>query len=210
MIKIDVSTWKRKQTYLFYKDMDIPTYSMTFNLDVTSFYQHIKKIKTSFYFSFMHLVMKEMNQIENFKYRFIKDEPYLCESIHPSFTDLIKDTDQFKIVTIDLVDDLNMFIQLAKEKSFLQGDQFIDYHEEARQDLVYITTFPWAFYQSVTQATNLDSKDAIPRVTWGKYEEQMGRIIMPFSVSVHHAFVDGLHVGMLIQNIQKSLNAYLD
>ncbi len=47
-------------------------------------------------------------------------------------------------------------------------------------------------------------------MTWGKYEEQMGRIIMPFSVSVHHAFVDGLHVGMLIKNIQKSLNAYLD
>jgi chloramphenicol O-acetyltransferase len=208
MIKIDISNWKRKQTYLFYKDMDIPTYTMTFNLDVTSFVHHIKQNKTSFYFSFMHLVMKEMNKIENFKYRFIEDEPYLYETIHPSFTDLVKDTDQFKIVTVDLIEEIDQFIKHAREKSLAQGDQFIDFNEEVRQDLVYITTFPWAFYQSVTQATNIDSKDAIPRVIWGKYEEQNGCFIMPLSLTVHHAFVDGIHVGMLIENLQNSLKTY--
>lgn len=205
MIKIDVSTWVRKQTYHFYKDMDLPIYSMTFELDVTSFYQEIKKRKTSFYFSFMHLVMKEMNQIENFKYRFISDEPYLFEHIHPSFTDLVKDTDQFKIVTVNYNEDDISFIEAAKKKSELQKDTFINFDEEIRQDLVYITTFPWASYTSVTLATNIDSKDAIPRVTWGKFEDKNGRLIMPFTVAVHHAFVDGLHVGMLIQNIQKAL-----
>lgn len=206
MNKIEISTWKRKQTYLFYKDMDIPMYSMTFHLDVTSFHQHMKREKMSFYLSFMHLVMNEMNQIENFKYRFIKEEPYFFPVIHPSFTDLIKDTDQFKIVTVDFMSDVNQFVKEAKMKSDLQGDVFINFEEELRQDLVYITTFPWAAYQSVTLATNMDSKDAIPRVTWGKFEETNGRFIMPFTIAVHHAFVDGFHVGMLIQNIQKALN----
>lgn len=208
MIKIDLSTWSRKQTYLFYKDMDIPIYSLTFQLDVTSFYYDVKKKQTSFYFSFMHLVMKEMNQIDNFKYRFIDQEPYLFETIHPSFTDLIQGTDQFKIVTVDYLSDVNQFVSSAKEHSRLQGNQFINLDEEIRQDLVYITTFPWASYQSVTQAINIDSKDAIPRVTWGKYEDMNGKLIMPFTIAVHHAFVDGYHVGMLIQNIQKALKTY--
>ena len=206
MRKIDIDQWNRKETYLFYKDIDVPMYMMTFQLDVTHFYEEIKKRKLSFYLSFMHLVMGEMNKIENYRYRFLDGEPYLVDRIHPSYTDQIDDSDQFKIVTVDYDEDLVTFIHHAKEVSKKQGKTFIDLTQEVRQDLVYITTFPWASFMQVSHAHMIDNKDAIPRVAWGKFEQINQKYIMPFAIESHHAFVDGRHVGMLIQNLQNAIH----
>jgi len=208
MNKIHIDTWSRKETYQFYREVDLPTYLMTFQLDVTRLYHYIKKEGLSFYLSMIHTSLEVMNSIENFKYRFINSEPYLMDSIHPSFTDQIDGSDQFKIVTIDFDDDLKTFNRLAKEKSKLQGSTFIDLKEEQRVDLVYITSFPWASYTQVSHAKHLDKYDAIPRVCWGKFEDIQGKKIMPFSIEVHHAFVDGLHVGKLITKLQEKLNQF--
>jgi chloramphenicol O-acetyltransferase type A len=209
MKKIDVATWERKQVFNFYEHMDVPMYNMTFELDVTRFYRYVKANNQSFYFTFMHLVMKEMNKIENFKYRFVDDTPYVFDTVHPSFTDLINGKESFKIVTIDYVADEKQFIELAKKASDDQGDTFIDLSEEVRDDLVYITTFPWATYQQVSFAHNINHHDAVPRLTWGKYHIVNDRKVMPFSIGVHHAFVDGFHVGKLINNLQSALDAYI-
>jgi chloramphenicol O-acetyltransferase type A len=186
MKKIDIINWKRKNTYEFYKDMDIPRYQVTVDLDVSSFYKYVKKQELSFYFSFMWLVLRELNQIDNFKYRFVDQEVYIFDVVSPSFTDKVDDGDTFKIV----------------------NSEFIDDNDEIRQDLVYITTFPWAKFTHASHPTNLDSKDAIPRIGWAKFEKQGEKMMMPFTIEAHHAFVDGFHVGKLINAIENRLKEY--
>lgn len=206
MRKIDLQNWDRLNTYNFFISVDIPRYLMTFNLDVTNFYRYVKKNNYSFYLTFIYYVMQTMNQIENFRYRFIGEEPYLFDSTHPSFTDSIEGTENFKIVTVLLENDLKTFLEIAKQTSFKQGTTFIDQEMEKREDLVYITTFPWAKYTQVSHAHHMDRFDAIPKLVWGKFEESNHQLQMPFSIEVHHAFVDGLHVGKLINLLQEKLN----
>ncbi|MBU1142774.1 MAG: chloramphenicol acetyltransferase [Firmicutes bacterium] len=206
MHKINLQNWDRFNTYNFFISVDIPRYLMTFNLDVTNFYRYVKKSNYSFYLTFIYYVMHTMNQIENFRYRFIGEEPYLFDSTHPSFTDLIEGTENFKIVTVLLENDLKTFLEIAKQTSFNQGKTFMNLEMEKREDLVYITTFPWAKYTQVSHAHNIDRFDAIPKLVWGKFEESNQQLLMPFSIEVHHAFVDGLHVGKLINLLQEKLN----
>jgi chloramphenicol O-acetyltransferase type A len=206
MTKINIDSWSRKGIYTFYKDIDVPQYHMTFELDVTHFYHVIKSKQLSFYLSMMYITMKELNQIENFRYRYIQKEPYLMNQTHPSFTDRIEGTDLFKIVTVEMTESLESFVIKAKTISEQQGRQFVDEHQEERQDLVYITTFPWAFFTQVSHAHNIDKYDAIPRLIWGKYKKVGEQLIMPFGIQAHHAFADGMHVGMFIQNLQETLN----
>lgn len=205
MEKINLETWNRMQHYKFFKDLDVPRFLITVNLDVTKFVRKIKANKLSFYLSFMHLVMLEVNKIENFRYRIINDEVYLFDETHPSFTDLIEGTELFKFVTVNFRSNLLEFIDKAKQKSKIQGDTFVDMDEEQRYDVVYITTFPWAFYTQVTHAHNIDKKDSVPKIAWGKFENFNDKLILPFSIEVHHGLMDGLHVGKLIQNIQQAL-----
>lgn len=203
---IDIATWDRKETFEFYKNLDHPMYQMTFNLDVTHFYEVIKAHKKSFYFSFMYLSMREMNKIDAFKLRFHQNQVVLYDLIHPSFTDNIEGTERFKIVTVDYQDDWVSFVEHAKQVSLAQGELFIDLSKEERDDLVYVTTFPWASFTQVTFAFNHNSKDAIPRLTWGKFEVINQRKIMALGIGVHHAFVDGIHVGQFINHLQDALN----
>ncbi len=208
MKKIDINHWSRKHTFDFYKDMDIPRYQVTVDLDVSGFYRYVKEHKLSFYFSFMWLVLKELNQIENFKYRFVDGQPYMFDMISPSFTDKVGDGDTFKIVNTPFIDDIHKFQENAIKKSTDQGNLFINLDDEIRQDLVYITTFPWAKFTHASHPTNLDSKDAIPRIGWAKFEKVGQKMLMPFTIEVHHAFVDGFHVGKLINALENALKEY--
>ncbi|MBN2268535.1 MAG: CatA-like O-acetyltransferase [Acholeplasmataceae bacterium] len=205
MKKIDLKTWERFGTFDYFRKLDHPRYIMTFELDITHFYQKVKKDKQSFYLSFIHFVMSVINEHDAFHYRMEGDDVVYFDTIHPSFTDLIENTDRFRIVTINYESDQQTFIKHAKEKSIKQGHQFIDLEEDKRKDLVYITTFPWATYTQVTHAENHDPQDAIPRLVWGKFRDVEGKLIMPFSIEVHHGFVDGYHLGLLIQDIEKRL-----
>jgi chloramphenicol O-acetyltransferase type A len=101
---------------------------------------------------------------------------------------------------------IEKFMNQAKSISLSQGETFINAEMEKRSDLVYITTFPWAKYTQVSHAHQLNRYDAIPKLVWGKFEKINERLIMPFSIEVHHAFVDGLHVGKLINLLQEKLN----
>ena len=206
MQKIDINKWDRKNTYEFFIHTDVPRYLMTFNLDVTNFYQYVKKYRYSFYLAFIFEVMNAMNSIENFRYRFVDQEPYVFDMTHPSYTDNIDGTANFKIVTVQMENNIKEFIDKAKRTSLSQGSTFINLEMESRSDLVYITTFPWAKYTQVSHAHNMDKFDAIPKLVWGKFEEENKKLMMPFSIEVHHAFVDGLHVGQLIQLLQEKIN----
>jgi len=200
-MKINLETWNRNQHFNFFKQLDVPRYLITVNLDVTLF---VKKIKSQ-NLSFIHLAMSEVNKIENFRYRIINQDVYLFDETHPSFTDVIEGTELFKFVTSNMDSNLSTFITKAKQKSKDQGNHFLDENEEERFDVVYITTFPWASYTQVSHAHNIDKNDSIPKLAWGKFEDINGKLMMPFSIEVHHGLVDGLHVGKLIQNIQKAL-----
>jgi Chloramphenicol O-acetyltransferase len=47
---------------------------------------------------------------------------------------------------------------------------------------------------------------AQPIFDWGKYQEREGKFMMPSAVQVHHAFVDGIHIGKLADKLQRYLD----
>jgi chloramphenicol O-acetyltransferase type A len=207
MIKIDRSTWNRKEHFDFFMKLDIPQYIMTFEMDVTPLVSYVKAHHQSFYFSMIHTVMKTANQIENFKYRIIDGEVYLMNVIHPSFTDMIEGSDLFKFVSANYHEDLDAFIEHAKNVSNTQK-AFIDLKEEQRHDLVYITTFPWATYTQGTNAMNIDKTDAIPRISWGRFQCRDGQCKMPLTLTLHHGFIDGHHVHLYLEKLKENILSF--
>jgi chloramphenicol O-acetyltransferase type A len=43
-------------------------------------------------------------------------------------------------------------------------------------------------------------------VSWSQFVEENGKKILNLSVEVHHGLVDGYHLGLLINQLQKTLN----
>ncbi len=65
---------------------------------------------------------------------------------------------------------------------------------------------PWVSFTHVSHTDAGDNTDATPVFNLGKYFESEGKLLLPFSVKVHHSFEDGVHIGKLAERLQKYLD----
>lgn len=207
MKTIDMATWERAEHYKFFHAMDYPQYNICMDVDITNFLEIIKLKKLSFYYAMIYAAMAAANEVEEFKYRIHGDEVVLHERLHPSFTDLAQDSDLFKFVTVELEPNMEAFVTKAKEKSE-QQKRYLPFEEMMRDDLVYLTCIPWISFTHLSHTINLSKDDSVPRISWGKYYRQGDRVLLPYSVQVNHALVDGVHVGRYVEKLQDFLNHY--
>ena len=144
MKQIDLETWNRKDHFMHFSKMDYPQFNICMDIDISNFLIYTKNEKLSFYYSMIYAVSQVLNTIDNFKYRIRDGKVILHEKIHPSFTCINKDAndDLFKIITVDLVDDMAEFEKAAKETSKKQKSLFDSATSSYRDDLIYITCIP--------------------------------------------------------------------
>ena len=43
-------------------------------------------------------------------------------------------------------------------------------------------------------------------VTWGKYEAENNKIILPLTMNIHHAVANGFHISRFFNEVQKLIN----
>ena len=77
----------------------------------------------------------------------------------------------------------------------------IDEEEDEVYDKFFISTLPWISYTAIVQPVPVPA-DSNPRITWGRYFEQGGRILLPVSVLCHHALVDGVHLARFYELLE--------
>jgi chloramphenicol O-acetyltransferase type A len=206
MFYVDLNTWERREMFEFFSSYELPRFNLVFDLDVTKLVHDTKQAHRSFYLSLMHLIVLEMNTIENFQYRIDEQGVLLSPITHVSFTDRMSDEKRFKMVPSEFLNDRDAFISRAKETSRLQGDTFFVPNAEKILTTVYVTSFPWGKFSGFTHATKLGPKDSVPRISWSQFVDIGDKKILSLSIEVHHALVDGYHVGLLLKQIQDALN----
>ena len=211
--KVDRAAWPRNEIFTFMSSMSNPYYAVTFRQDVTEVYRYAKKHEISFYYALVYLCTKAINEVEAFRYRICGDEVwYREEDRAPSFTDLKKGSEQFHIVTMPAGPSLPEFARAARKRSAEQTC-FLD-SEGQTDGLIYFSCLPWLDMTGLTNErdlTRLGSQDeSIPRIAWGRYVPEGGRLKLGISIEVNHRLIDGVHIGQfgaalnrLIQELNK-------
>ena len=199
----DFETWKRKDYCQIYRNAVQPQYCVSFELDVTNFKKRVKENNLSFTMAFIFAVTKCANEIEEFRYRFLDGDVVLYESIDTSFTYLDKETELFKVVYVPMQDTIEKFVQLATVTAENQKEHFTGPVED---DVYQFSALPWISFTHISHTDFGNREKAQPIFDWGKYQEREGKFMMPFAVQVHHAFVDGIHIGKLEDKLQRYLD----
>ena len=202
---IDVSTWKRAMHCEVFRNSIVPQYCVTFDVDITNFLSEIKKRRFSFTFSFVYAVTKCANEIEEFRCRFVEGKPAIFETINTSFTYLDETTELFKVVNVPMQETIEDYVALAKKTEKNQTDYFIS---PMANDIYQFSPFPWVSYTHISNTESGKKDNATPLFDWGKFYEKDGKIYLPFSVQVHHSFVDGVHIGKLAEKLQCYLDSF--
>ncbi|AIY78828.1 chloramphenicol acetyltransferase [Clostridium botulinum] len=202
---IDIENWKRKDHYNFFRQVDYPHFNICGNIDITKFYKYIKENELPFFISILYASTKTANSIKEFKLRIRGDKVIEHETVNPSFT-IITDEEVFSFCRSNYTDNFNEFkTNTLKEIEKVKNNISIE-DEPGQDDLLYITSIPWVSFTNITHPIQMNPVDSIPRIAWGKYFEEGGNIKLPISVDVHHALVDGVHIGQYFNIIQEIID----
>ncbi len=201
---IDRTNWPRAQHCAVFRKMQIPTYTVGFELDITRFYRQVKTRNLSFTLTMMHLVTQCANGIENFRYRFLNGEVVLYDQCSVNFVWLNRETELFKFVAYPWCENRSEFVAGAKAAAEAQENYFA---APPANDAFVFSPLPWVSYTEKSHTYSGNPEASSPIFDWGKYFERDGKWILPFSVQVHHSFVDGLQIGKLADVLQASLNS---
>lgn len=202
---INMQEWKRAMHCQVFRNYVEPMYCISLELDITKFLEEIKKKNYSFTYSMVYAVTKCANEIEEFRYRFLDGEVVLYDKINTSFTYLNKETELFKVVNVEMKDNLAEYVKLADETEKNQTAYFTG---PMGVDLYQFSPMPWISYTHISHTISGKKESSTPLFDWGKYFNRDGRVILPFSVQVHHSFVDGIHVGQFTGKLQKYLDEF--
>lgn len=200
--------WARFEHSEFMARSALPFFQAEYLMDVTRFKQYTKSRGTSFYFGLIWATTKVMEAREDFRWRLRGESVVLVDSPEPSFTDLSPGSELFKVVHAGYAgEDMAEYAARARALSAAQTSYFPSDEEEMRDDYTYFSSITGATLTSLVQSVDTNKADFIPRVAWSRYQEQGGRLMMPYTIACNHRLVDGLHVARLFTEVEAYINA---
>lgn len=182
-----------------------PAFCVTFEADVTNFLKKVKQQKYSFTLAMVYAVCKCANEIEAFRYRFLDGQVVLFDKIDTAFTYLNTESELFKVVNVQMQENMQDYVELAAKTAREQKEYFTG---PLGNDVFQCSSMPWITYTHISHTNSGKKDNATPLFDWGRYYEKDERIVMPLSVQAHHSLVDGIHIGKFADRLQKYLNEF--
>jgi chloramphenicol O-acetyltransferase type A len=204
-LKLNLETWNRKEHYLFFKQMEEPFFGVTITIDCTKAYEKSKELGVSFFTYYLHKTVVAANKIEPFRYRIINDDVYIFDRIEVSST-ILREDKTFGFSQIEYDEDLKQFAENTKnEIARIQSTTGL-FTRAYSENLIHFSALPWINFTSFSHARSFSWPDSCPKISFGKMMEENNKKTMSMSIHVHHALMDGFHVGEFVELFQKLMD----
>jgi len=202
---LDVKTWARREIFEFFINFDKPYFNVSTQLDVTELLPLIRNREgANVSLAYHYFALRAANEVESFRYR-LRDGKVIVHEVINGGTTVMLPNETFTLAYFEYEDDFDKFMSgaTAAVQAAVKGDG--KFRPDARDDMIHFTTLPWVAFTSFSHARNWGREDSVPKIAFGKFTQTNGRTILPFSVEVHHALMDGLHVGRYLQRLEAAV-----
>ena len=204
---IDLDSWSRREHYEFFKPYPIPFFSITTSVDVAPLRELLKARDVSFTVGLLYVLSRAANELPEFRQRIRQDAPIEYERVHPGIT-ILCEGDVFQFCFLTYFDNFQRFAHEAAEamETSRHGEALVPEsiadEGRLRDDMLYCTSLPWFSFSGMLHPVSPDPMDSVPRIAWGRFEEQNGRLNLPLNVQAHHAFIDGVHLAKFLRKVE--------
>ncbi len=202
---LDIENWNRKQHFEHFRSLHDPYFSVVVEVDVTNVYSYAKKSNVPFFALYLHACMKAVNSVENFRYRIQGDKVVIHDVIHASAT-ISREDNTFGCTFIRFDKDFETFLaNFQKEKHRVLTTTEL-FPEEDPDNCIHCSALPWLNFSGHKEPFSGIKDHSVPKLAFGKFSKKEDRLMMPISVAVNHALVDGYHIGEFFEQYQIELN----
>jgi len=201
---LDIENWSRRELFEFFIGYANPYFNVCVQLDVTEFLTFVRARPTKVSLALHYFALRVANEIEPFRYRLKDGKVVIFDSIHGGTTVLLPN-ESFAYAYFEYQPDFEKFAGEMGSAVEAVRTSTAPLKPTMRDDVIYHTTLPWISFTSFMHARTPGRGDSIPRIVFGKFVNSGGRTMMPISVEVHHALMDGLHVGRYLNRLAEVL-----
>lgn len=200
---IDMDSFPRRAHFEYFKGLAYPYVGFTVNVDITGFLAQQKRLGLPFYLALAYCVTRAANSVPEFRRRIHGDGIIEYDWCHGSHTVALPD-ETYCYCTLDCRMPFDEYLSRAEETwERAKAASSIEDGEDA-DSLLFFSSIPWMSFTSVIQPTPSPA-DSNPRINWGKYFRQDGKVLLPLAVLCNHALVDGLHIARFYSALDREL-----
>ena len=195
----------RRDLFEFFRKLDYPHFNVCAEVDLARTHDYARDKGLSLFTSILYAVSRAANHIQELRFRIRGDQVVEHEHVHPSFT-VMTEEKVFGFCEVPFSEDVALFFDEAAKRIEQTRKQAVLTDEPDRDDYLYVSSLPWVRFTSISHPIHMSPTDSVPRISWGKYQREGARIMLPLSIQVHHALADGYHVGRFFQRVQELLD----
>ena len=202
---LDVTTWARREVFEFFREFDKPYFNISTTVDVSKMLAALRHQPTvSVSLAYHYFALRAVNEIEPFRYR-LRDGKVLVHPVIHGATTVLLPNETFTFAYFDYVEDFGKFMAGA-ERAVEEAKAAGGFRTKDDDDnMIHCTVLPWVSFTSFSHARNWSREDSVPKISFGKFVREQERTLLPISVEVHHALMDGLHVGRYVMRLEELL-----
>jgi chloramphenicol O-acetyltransferase type A len=204
---LDLSQWPRRESFEYFRHYDKPYFNICTRVDVAPLRQALQATgrPCSVMLACHHLVLRLSRQIEPLRYRIEQARVRIHDILDASIT-VLRDDQSLGFALLRYREALREFAPPALAAIEAVRTRSLPFEPlDESTAVIHFTTLPWIHFTSFSHARNWGREDAIPKFAFGRFEPEGARLWMPMSVEVHHALMDGLHLGQFVQAYEAAL-----
>jgi chloramphenicol O-acetyltransferase type A len=201
---IDREGWARREQFELFRGFRVPYFSITADVDITVYRKQVPR-GAGFTLGIVHAIAAAANAIPPFRQRFRGDDVIEFDVVHPSII-VLNDDEAFRFCAFPFSENFERFSDGADERMEEARAVSSLFDFEDRIDYLFMTSIPWISFTGMMHANRTQADDSVPRIAWGRTKQAGDRILLPLNVQVHHALVDGIHVGRFYATFEEIVN----
>ena len=202
---LDLENWNRKEHFEFFSQFEEPFFSITCTIDMTKAYKKAKELDIPFFIYYLHKSILAINNIENFKYRIEDGKVYCYDEIHASAT-IMRADHTFGFSLMQYAENSTDFKKMAQnEIARIQQTPGL-FTREFPLNVIHFSAIPWINFTGLTHSRNYSFPDSCPNISYGKLMSTGIEKSISMTIVAHHGLVDGYHMGLFIEELQRLLN----
>lgn len=208
---VDLRQWERGEVFYYFSEMAPTGYSLTVDLDVTKLYNTVKAAGKKFFPAYLWLVTKLLNEQKEFKLARQEGQLGYYNVLTPLCATFHEEDKTFSLLWTEFDDCFSDFhaAYLADKEAYGRNGGILAKKDSLPPPNAYtVSCVPWIPFRHFAVHTYENKPYYFPSVEAGKFYEQEGRLLMPLSITCHHAATGGWHVSRFLEDLQAQADSF--
>lgn len=184
-------------------------YSLTVDMDVTEMLAVLKAEGIKFFPAYLWLVTKALNLQIEFKIAQKDGQLGYYDTLTPLYASFHDSEKTFSLMWTEYNDDFHTFYQayLENQKRYGENRGILSQKDMLPPENAYtVSCIPWISFKHFSVHSYENKPYYFPSVEAGRFYKSGDRMLLPLSVTCHHAATDGYHVSCFLETLQADMD----